>query len=168
MPTESDKFDALVDFCESTLTAVKAGLNVSKRFRAARTGQKSERQDVMGDPPYYLEVDREGYRPDVDDDATRPSTASYQPDHEYGIRLWLGYKDTTANNSTWDDLVEGSQGLIKELRLAESIDYNGDRFYPKLPREVQEAVVNLSNRQASPPGDLARYLECSILVGHNE
>lgn len=168
MPTESDKFDALVDFCESTLTAVKPGLSVSKRFRAARTGQKSERDKVMGNPPYYLEVEREGYQSDVDDDAAKAGLASYQPDHQYSIRLWLGYEDTAANRSQWDDLVEGAQGLIKEIRLAETIDYGGDSFYPKLPQEVQEAVVNLSNRQGSPPGDLARYLECSILVGHNE
>ena len=163
MPTETDKRTALVDLIESTLGAVKRGVNVVDRFRVARTGQKAERDEVMGDPPYYAEVQREGY--DASQSTARSTgRAPYKPAHVYGVMLWYGYEDTDRRKATWDDLIEGTEGLLPTLRQQEKVTAGEDLFELRQPQSVREFVTPLSNR--GPDGELAWYLEFSITAVH--
>jgi len=166
MPTEGDKHAALVDLVDSTLSAVKSGPAVEDRFRATRTAQKSARDDLMGDPVYYCEVQREGYQVGGGDPST--GDAPYLPGHRYGIRLWHDYEDTDASKDQWDDLVEGSAGLLYTLRQEERITSSGNTYPLQQPQEVQEAVTRLSTRSGDPQAELAWYLEFSIIVTHKE
>jgi hypothetical protein len=165
MPTETDKREALVAFIESTLEAAQAGVRVESRFRKRRTAQKAERDEVMGDPPYYAEVQREGYRPG---ESNSPTTggAPRQPAHEYGVKLYYGYEDADERKASWDALVEGSAGLLLTLRQKESIDDDSGTYHLSQPSDVQEFVTALSNR--GPDGELAWYVEFSIVVTHIE
>jgi len=166
MPTETDKHTALADFVESTLNNVKSGVRVETFFRAARTGQKSERDRLMGDPVYYCEVGREGYRTGPGDVSS--GQAPYMPEHEYGIRLWHEYEDEQSSKDIWDTLIEDSGGLIRTLRQQEKITAGGNRYPIDQPQDVQEVVTRLSTRGGNPEGDLAWYLEFSIRASHKE
>jgi hypothetical protein len=163
MPTETDKRTALVDLIESTLGAVERGVTVVDRFRVARTGQKAERDEVMGDPPYYVELQREGY--DAGQSTARSTgRAPYKPAHVYGVMLWYDYEDTERRKADWDALIEGEQGLLPTLRQQEQVTRNGETYELRQPQNVREFVTPLSNR--GPDGELAHYCEFSITAVH--
>lgn len=163
MPTETDKRAALVDLIESTLQTVERGVTVVDRFRVARTGQKSERDEVMGAPPYYVEVKREGY--DASQSTARSTgRAPYKPAHVYGIKVWYGYEDTDERKKAWDQLIEGQQGLLPTLRQQEAVTAGGDTFELRQPQDVMEWEVSLSTR--GPDGELAFFCEFSITAVH--
>lgn len=163
MPTETDKRTALVDLIESTLSAVESGVTAIDRFRRRRTGQKSERDDVMGDPVYYCEVQREGYDAEASTERS-PGGAPYLVAHVYGVMLWYEYEDTDAQKQAWDSLVEGEQGLVRTLRRQEEITDAGETYEVRQPQNVREFVTPLSNR--GPDGELAWYLEFSLTTLH--
>lgn len=163
MDWQKEKRDALADFCETTLTAVKSGLELSTRWRQPATpgAARADRVALMGDPAYYLEVHNSGRASD-DNDAI-----AHRVDHFFQVSLWLGYEDndtySKSSQKEWDDLVEGSDGLLPSLAAKPRLQTaSGPTSTLWQPQDVTNDVVALSNRGQ----EKAHYLTFEIGMRH--
>ena len=163
MDWRKEKRDALASFCESTLTAVKSGLEVSKRWRLPATpnASRADRVGLMGDPAYYLEIHAGGSGSEDD------QAIAQKVDHFFQVSLWLGYEDndsySRSSQSTWDNLVEGASGLLPKLRAEPRLQTaSGPTSTLWQPQSVTEDIVALSNRGQ----EKAHYLTLEIGMRH--
>jgi hypothetical protein len=115
--TRREKQVAITDLCAEILTAIRPGLNRNARYRDVGTGRRAQ-DEIMGDPAYYLET----YFAADGSSRTLETTqgAATRVEHRFQVSLWLEYEDARtyeqSSQSSYDQLVEGAEGLLPQLR----------------------------------------------------
>jgi len=170
MITRHQKQEALTDLCAEILTAVRGGLKSNARYRDVGTG-RSEQDKIMGDPVYYLET---YFAPEQ---ASRTvdtlQGAASEVAHAFQVSLWFEYEDAdtyaASSQSDYEELVEGTQGLLTVLRgnpepeapgHPDVDDWPGGTELGQ-PQQVAEPIVGLDNQ-----GRLAHLLRFQIALTH--
>jgi len=170
MITRRQKQEALTALCAEILTAVRGGLKSNARYRDVGTG-RSDQDEIMGDPVYYLET-YFAPEPSSRTVGTLQGAAS-EVAHVFQVSLWFEYSDgdtyADSSQSEYEALVEGTGGLLTVLRGSPEPEAPGhpdvsdwpDGTELGQPQQVAEPIVDLDNR-----GRLAHLLRFQITLTH--
>jgi len=169
--TRREKQVALTDLSAEILTAIRSGLNRNARYRDVGTGRRAQ-DEIIGDPCYYLETyfAPEGSSRTV---STLESAAN-EVAHSFQVSLWLEYEDADtypqSSQSEYDELVEGTEGLLPTLRGAPEPATPGHPHVSGWPNGLElsqpdppsEPIVDLDNA-----GRLAHLCRFEITLTHS-
>jgi len=170
MITRRQKQEALMELCREVLTAVRGDLKSNARYRDVGTG-RSAQDKIMGDPAYYLES---YFAPEQSSRTVETiQGAASEVVHTFQVSLWYEYEDAdtyaASSQSTYETLVEGTEGLLTVLRGDPEPEAPGhpdvsgwpDGTELGQPQQVAEPIVDLDNR-----GRLAHLLRFQIALTH--
>jgi len=120
-PSTNAKIEALAEYLENALTAVRAGLNVETRYRrASETGHnRGDQRQVLGEPVYYLEVLPASA--DFVADSRDPSGTYQRRAHDLQVVFLFAYEDgadrSSASQATFNDLLDVLHEAVGEGHL---------------------------------------------------
>jgi hypothetical protein len=154
----------LTEFVQETLNGVVPGFNVANRLRRATWDAKTRRQRlaIMGDPTKYAEVLYAGEDSTLaQEDAVGNHTLSA---HIFRVNVWYAYVDSEdyslSSQYTWDNLIEGENGLLTQLRLVDSFSADQDFFQVYNPENVDVFEVSMDNEGV----ELSHFLSFTIVI----
>lgn len=153
---------ALRDWIKSILDEFGT-IRITDRLRRATfdSVSRQERIRIMGEPTFYCEVLWVGIGDGTQIDSVGNSVLD---GHLFRVNLWYKYNDNdnyqASSQSTWDDMLEGENGLLKTIRDADIIPDQSELMYLYQPAEVSVSEVSLD----ASGDELAHFLTFTLSI----
>lgn len=159
------KRSLLKDFLLGVLQGFDASYTLEERLRmdTFKQDSRNDRIALMGENYTYGEV-LHRIQPTPEGQRSAKSTTRNRH-HTFEVFLWYKYQDadTLAQSSqdTWDDIVEGENGVIKSLEDKPYLqDGSGNQYVLSKPENISSYEVTMD----TAPLELAHYLNFQIEV----
>jgi hypothetical protein len=168
-----EKRQELSDYIQGIATANGITLNIEFRPREKFIDMDSpkERNKVMGNPVRYVRIAHVGSPngsdyPQSTNGRTTINNADRAAVHEFRVFLYYEYQDNDSYNRSsqkeFEDLIEGSNGILPNLREAQGFQKDGVYAFSSRPFNI--VIPSLPRPLGNSERVYSHYLEFTINI----